>query len=384
MTGKLKKASLDVDYLRTVTSSSLASSVFTVQVQEEEQRLIHEKQPQHLTIDLLYNNPYQPRVSMEEESLLQLAETIKSQGFQGVLIARPHPEKPGTYQITAGHRRREAAKKAGLETLPVIVHPWSDLEMATLSATENIQREDLSPLEEGKLFQLMIEQLGLTQVDVANAVKKDRGYVRNRLRLATAPEDIQTFITAKPDSIRAVIYLLDIEDPADRAPVIEQLLKRTMTTEDLPAYVEELRKKKHPSLVPFVEIAAQQTVKESTPQQPATLPLEEIAAQQTIREPDSQPQTPKDQFEKPEALAREAHPSDMASVASSSKSEAEVVPQTNRALSQARIRQVKLKTILRYANEYQKLVEEQGELSDDERDILKQIAVIVKALSWRG
>src|SRR2546430_7296212 len=210
----MKKTGLDVDYLRTATSTTLASSVFATRVQEEEQRLIHEKEPLQIALERLLDNPYQPRVSMEEEGLQQLAETIAAHGFQGVLVARPHPQQAGFYQLTAGHRRREAAKRAGLKTLPVIVHPWSDQDMATLAATENIQREDLSPLEEGKLFQVMIDEMWLTQVDVANAIKKDRGYVRNRLRLAGAPADIQAFVAVKPDSMRAVIYLLDIEDPA--------------------------------------------------------------------------------------------------------------------------------------------------------------------------
>src|SRR5258708_23449412 len=119
--------------------------------------------------------------------------------------------------------------------------------MATLAETENMQCEDLSHLEEGKLFQMMFDEMGLTQVDVADAIKKDRGYVRNRLRLASAPADIQAFVASKADSMRAVIYLLDIEDPAERAPIIEQLLQRTLTTEDLPAYLAELRQRTHPS-----------------------------------------------------------------------------------------------------------------------------------------
>jgi ParB/RepB/Spo0J family partition protein len=355
---KQKKSALDVGYLRTATSSSLASSVFSVQVQEEEQRLIHEKQPQQIAIELLHNNPYQPRVAIEEESLQQLADTIASQGFQGVLVARSHPQKPGAYQITAGHRRREAAKRAGLTTLPAIVHPWSDQEMATLAATENIQREDLSPLEEGRLFQLMIDELGLTQVEVANAVKKDRGYVRNRLRLATAPEDIQAFIIAKTDSMRAVIYLLDIEDPTDRAPVIEQLLKRTLTTEDLPAYVEELKRRKlAPPAPPAMEMAPRQTERELISwQQPTSNDAEK---QSSLPRVSSTPN-----ISEPLAPDADHHAS-------------------QRMPSQTRVRLVKLKTILRYITEYQKSLGEQDELSGDEWEIFQRIEAVVQALSQR-
>jgi ParB family chromosome partitioning protein len=347
--GKTKKTGLDVDYLRTATSTTLASSVFATRVQEEEQRLIHEKQAQQIALERLLDNPYQPRVSMEEEGLQQLAETIAAHGFQGVLVARPHPRQAGSYQLTAGHRRREAAKRAGLKTLPVIVHPWSDQDMATLAATENIQREDLSPLEEGKLFQVMIDEMGLTQVDVANAIKKDRGYVRNRLRLASAPADIQAFVAAKADSMRAVIYLLDIEDPAERAPVIEQLLQRTLTTEDLPAYVEELKQRRNapPALAAKVDAATEPPlpVAASTPMAP------------TPEAPDHTPGV---------------------SPASDAASRAPRVPA--RDLSQERVRQVKLKTIARYLGEYRRSLAGLAEVPAEELALLCQIEAMVREL----
>src|SRR5579859_2220600 len=190
------------------------------QVEKEGGELSAEEQPKRLAINLLQDNPYQPRASMEDESLQQLAETMKSQGFQGVLVARPHPHQAGAYQLTAGHRRREAARLAGLTELPVMLHELSELEMATLAATENIQREDLSPLEEGRLFQIMLNVLHLSIPEIGEMIKKDRSYVRNRLRLACAPEDIQTFVTEKHDGLSAVSHLIEIEDPADRAFII--------------------------------------------------------------------------------------------------------------------------------------------------------------------
>jgi len=303
---------------------------------------------------------------MDEESLQQLTDTIVSQGFQGVLVARAHPQQAGMYQLTAGHRRREAARRAGLKTLPIIVHAWSDQEMATLAATENIQREDLTPLEEGKLFHLMISELGLTQVEVANAVKKDRGYVRNRLRLATAPADIQAFVQMKADSMRAVIYLLDIDDPAERAPVIEQLLKKTLTTEDLPAYIEQLKQR------PLIPTPSQLSApvlfhaETTSPAQDATQVVDKHAegaassqARATIPPFQEGTTTPAP----PTAIARESH------------------KESQRDLSPARTRQVKLKTILRYLGEYQKSLKGQEEgITEDERDLLRQISNTVQGL----
>jgi ParB family chromosome partitioning protein len=346
---KGRKNALDVDYLKVAASQNLAASVFAVRVQEEEQQFIHEQSPQQIPIDLLFDNPYQPRTAMAEESLQQLAETIASQGFQGTLVARPHPQQPGAYQLTAGHRRREAARRVGLNSLPVIIHDWSEQEMAALAATENIQREDLSPLEEGRLFQLMIDQLGLTQIEVAEAVKKDRGYVRNRLRLARAPEDIQAFVREKSDSMRAVIYLLEIEDSQERALIIEQLLKRTLTTEDLPGYIADLKRHKqalspqpvpadHEALSDDCAFQLDQPQSAASQQPGASLP------------PATGPDTPGDSSEE---------------------------------RKERRARAAKLRTSLRYLMGYRKSLNGLPLLAS-EREILRQIAAVVRSLLTEG
>ncbi|HLZ63640.1 MAG TPA: ParB/RepB/Spo0J family partition protein, partial [Ktedonosporobacter sp.] len=255
------------------------------QVEKEGGELSAEEQPKRLAINLLQDNPYQPRASMEDESLQQLAETMKSQGFQGVLVARPHPHQAGAYQLTAGHRRREAARLAGLTELPVMLHELSELEMATLAATENIQREDLSPLEEGRLFQVMRDVLGQQITEIANAIKKDRGYIRNRLRLASAPEDIQAFIVNKADSLSTVTYLLEIEDPAERAPIIEQLSQKILTVVDLPEYIEEMKRHKLMDVSPAVERPAQSPMAEAPMQSSAAVLSEPSPAMEPATEP---------------------------------------------------------------------------------------------------
>lgn len=363
MPKQVKKSTLDVGYLRTATSKTLASSIFSARVNEEQQRLVHEKQPEQIAIERLQDNPYQPRQALDETSLQQLADTIKSQGFQGVLVARPHPQQSGFYQITAGHRRREASRRAGLQTLPVIVHPWSDQDMATLAATENIQREDLSPLEEGKLFLLMIEELKLTQLEVANAIKKDRGYVRNRLRLATAPSDIQEFISAKPDSMRAVIYLLDIEDPAERAPIIERLLQRTLTTDDLPAYIEEVRRRKH-EVPPAPEPAI------TPPSLPPTATQPPGSAKVEQPEPTREAPQITPASSPPPAPSRPSHPI------------AKTIKPERQTSTQMRARQTRLRAIHRQLLDYQKLLEEQHDSpTPEEQTLLQQINEVVRQLS---
>ena len=197
--------------------------------------------PQRLAIEHLHDNPFQPRRVLDPTSIAELASVIKTQGFQGTLVARPHPTTRGAYELAFGHRRREAARQAGLTTLPVSVQQLTNEDMITLAITENIQRSDLTPLEEGDTYRLMIEQLGYTQEQIAQEIGKDRGYVVNRLRAARAPDDVRALVAAKPDTLRAVAYLVKIQDPARRAELIGQLQAGLLTGDDLPAYLPGTR-----------------------------------------------------------------------------------------------------------------------------------------------
>lgn len=188
-------------------------------------------------VDRLLNNPYQPRQEIRDDSVDELASVIRAQGFQGVLVARPAPDKNGYFQLTAGHRRREAAKKAGMALLPVVVRDLSEEEMVTLAITENIQREDLTPLEEGKIYLLMSDEMGYTHEQIAREVGRKRGYIENRIRVARAPKDVQDLIQAKPDSIRAVATLIKVKDTTERAEIIRLMLTGTLTVEDLAGYI---------------------------------------------------------------------------------------------------------------------------------------------------
>jgi ParB family chromosome partitioning protein len=191
-----------------------------------------------IALDDLLDNPYQPRFHIREEPLDELAQVIMSQGFQGVLVARPHPAEAGRYQLTAGHRRRDAARRAGLDTLPVVVRDLSDEEMVALTITENIQREDLTPFEEGKLYLLMTEEMDYTHEQLAREIGKKRGYVENRIRVARAPEDVQEMVRARPDTLVAAYYLGRMEDEGERSEIIKQVLAGTLATTDIPHYIK--------------------------------------------------------------------------------------------------------------------------------------------------
>ncbi|MEO5951969.1 MAG: ParB/RepB/Spo0J family partition protein, partial [Chloroflexia bacterium] len=195
---------------------------------------------QHATmirVDRLMDNPYQPRAEIKSESVEELAAVIRSQGFQGVLVARPVKDGSDNFQLTAGHRRREAARRAGMHILPVVVRDLTDEEMVTLAITENIQREDLTPLEEGRIYLLMSDEMGFTHEQIAREVGRKRGYIENRIRVARAPQDVQDLIQAKPDSIRAVATLIKVKDAQERAEIIELMLAGRLTVEDLAGWI---------------------------------------------------------------------------------------------------------------------------------------------------
>jgi ParB/RepB/Spo0J family partition protein len=214
----------------TAPKRSVLSNLLALHKNDVEQAILVE-------LDFLQDNPYQPRLKADESNLKELAQVIKAQGFQGVLIARPHPQQPGQYQLTAGHRRREASRQAGLTMLPVVVKELSEEEMAGLAITENIQREDLTPLEEGRIFLLMAEEMEYTHEQIAREIGKNRGYVENRLRVARAPQDIQRLVAEKPDSLRAIATLIKVTDPARRREAIELLKSGKLTADDLPSYL---------------------------------------------------------------------------------------------------------------------------------------------------
>ncbi len=211
---------------------SILSNILALHKDDTEQAIL-------VGIERLHDNPYQPRLKADDTNLKELAQVIKSQGFQGVLVARPHPDMSEHYQITAGHRRREASKQAGLSMLPVVVKELSDEEMAGLAITENIQREDLTPLEEGRIFLLMAEEMDYTHEQIAREIGKNRGYVENRLRVARAPEDIQALVSQKPDSLRAVSNLIKVSDPRRRQEAIELLKSGKLTADDLTTYLAD-------------------------------------------------------------------------------------------------------------------------------------------------
>ena len=144
-----------------------------------------------LELDLIDPGSEQPRMRFDEEALERLAISIREHGVvQPVLVRR----KGGRYELIAGERRWRAAQRAGLGTIPVIVKEVADSDLLEIALTENVQREDLNPIEEAQAYQKLIERVGLTQEALASRFGRDRSYITNYLRLLRLPDDLQRLV----------------------------------------------------------------------------------------------------------------------------------------------------------------------------------------------
>lgn len=148
-------------------------------------------EPTEVDLDSVVPGPMQPRTHFDEGSLEGLADSIRSQGIIQPLLVRRHGDR---YELIAGERRWRAARLAGLSKVPVVVKDVADKDLLEIALIENIQRENLNPIEEAQAYQRLIENVGLTQEALAARVGRDRSYITNYLRLLRLPEDLQKLV----------------------------------------------------------------------------------------------------------------------------------------------------------------------------------------------
>ena len=165
----------------------------TVTKLEEEAVQIDTRELQHLPLDLIQRGKYQPRRDMDPTALEELAQSIKAQGVMQPIVVRPIGA--GRYEIIAGERRWRASHQAGLEKIPALVREVPDEAAIAMALIENIQREDLNPIEEAIALQRLQQEFQLTQQQVAEAVGKSRVTITNLLRLIGLPEEIKTLLS---------------------------------------------------------------------------------------------------------------------------------------------------------------------------------------------
>jgi ParB family chromosome partitioning protein len=172
---------------------------------------------QSLALDLLSPGPFQPRQQVDPGELAALAASIREQGVLQPILARPDPVANGRYQIIAGERRWRAAQQAGLHEIPALVRALEDTAAMAAALVENLQREDLNPMDEGEGYRRLIEDFALTQERVAESVGKSRSHVANTMRLLKLPPAVQTELRRGTISAGHARALLAHPDPARAA-----------------------------------------------------------------------------------------------------------------------------------------------------------------------
>lgn len=178
-------------------------------------------------IERIEPNPEQPRMVFEQEALDELAASIREHGVLQPILVRPRG--PNTYQIVAGERRWRASKLAGLATIPALIEDIDDDTALEIAIIENLQREDLTPLDEAAMFDRMIRQHGYSIRKLADKLGKDKGYLENRLRLADAPPEIRELVSLRKDSLSHAYELMKVEDPKKRRRLAAQVARGELT-----------------------------------------------------------------------------------------------------------------------------------------------------------
>jgi ParB family chromosome partitioning protein len=177
----------------------------------------------YIPIDRIEPNPGQPRMTFDEEALAELAASIKEHGVLQPVLVRPQAGDPLHYQIVAGERRWRASKLAALREIPALIETIDDDTALEIALIENLQREDLSPLEEAVMYERMVTDHGYSVRKLAQKIGKDKGYVENRLRLADAPTEIKQLVSLRKDTVSHAYELLKIQDPKRRTRLAEQV-----------------------------------------------------------------------------------------------------------------------------------------------------------------
>src|SRR6202522_3902830 len=197
-----------------------------------------------LPVDLLQRGKYQPRADMRPESLGELADSIKSRGLvQPILVRplpRPNPTESQRYEIIAGERRWRAAQMAGLTEIPAVIRDVPDEDAVAMALIENIQREDLNPLEEARALLRLIEEFGLTHQAAAEAVGRSRAAVRNLLRLMELADEVKELLEQRSIEMGPARSLLSLTSRRQQIEVAGLVAKKSLSVRDTEALVRKI------------------------------------------------------------------------------------------------------------------------------------------------
>ena len=198
---------------------------------------IQQQGVRNIPIERLKANKYQPREEFNQEALNDLAASIKEKGFiQPVLVRFKNNE----YELIAGERRLRAAKKLGYKEIPAIIKEASDLDSLELSIIENIQRENLNPVDQAKAYKRLRDEFGMTQEKVADTIGKDRATVANILRLLNLPAKIQEYVSRGTISMGHARAILSLTKEAEQIRLCTKVIKDDLSVRDTESYAKKM------------------------------------------------------------------------------------------------------------------------------------------------
>jgi ParB/RepB/Spo0J family partition protein len=192
-----------------------------------------------IPIDRIESNPEQPRLAFDESTLEELAASIREHGVLQPILVRPVDEN--RFQLIAGERRWRASKIAGHPTIPALVEDIDDETALEISIIENLQREDISPLDEAAMYDRMIRDHGYSIRKLAEKLGKDKGYLENRLRLADAPPEVRELVSLRKDTLSHAYELMKVEDPRKRRKLADQVARNELSLVKLRERIEGRR-----------------------------------------------------------------------------------------------------------------------------------------------
>ncbi len=194
----------------------------------------------NVEIDKIKPNKYQPRQKFDEQKIKELSDSIKEKGVIQPILIRSVGDK---YEIIAGERRWRAVKELGLKEIPSIVREVIDRDMFEISLIENIQREELNPLEEAEAYRQLIEDFGLTQEEMSKRIGKDRSSIANTLRLLKLPEEIKQYMVEGLISAGHARTVLSLETPKKQDYLVKRIMKHHLTVRQAEDIVKKVKGK---------------------------------------------------------------------------------------------------------------------------------------------
>ncbi|MDQ0819085.1 ParB family chromosome partitioning protein [Bacillus pumilus] len=197
----------------------------------------NEETVEEIKIKDLRPNPYQPRKTFDDDALSDLKESIQQHGVLQPIIVRKSIKG---YDIVAGERRFRAAQQAGLTTIPAIVREFSETLMREIALLENLQREDLSPLEEAEAYASLLDHLSVTQEELAKRLGKSRPHIANHLRLLTLPDEVQKLIEDGTLSMGHGRTLLSLKNKNKLAPLVKKIVDEGLNVRQVEKLVQQL------------------------------------------------------------------------------------------------------------------------------------------------